>query len=103
MGLIDYKRLYRAMNLSINQKKVLDMICVHPSARPSSYIRLQPDYKLTSGGIRSGLKRLLYFDLIIKDDAGVWHLRNPDMQAWLLSVKKGYMEESESLRFGEWV
>lgn len=78
------------------------MICVHPSAHPYSYIRLQPDYKLTSGGIRSGLKRLLYFDLIIKDDAGVWRLRNPGMQAWLLAVKEGDMDKSEALRFGEW-
>lgn len=102
MGIIDYKHLVKATNLSINQKKVLHMICVHPSAHPYSYIRLQPDYKLTSGGIRSGLKRLLYFDLIIKDDTGVWRLRNPGMQAWLLAVKEGDMDKSESLRFGEW-
>jgi hypothetical protein len=54
---------------------------------------MRPDYKLTSGGIRSGLKRLLYFDLIIKDGAGVWRLRNPCMQAWLLAVKEGYMDK----------
>lgn len=46
--IIDYKSLLKAINLSINQKKVLHMICLHPSAQPYSYIRLNPDYKLTS-------------------------------------------------------
>ncbi len=102
MRFIDYKSLLKAMNLSSNQKKVLHAICLAPSSHPYSYIRMSPDYKLTSGGIRSGLKRLLFFNAIIKDSAGVWRLSNQGMQSWLFAVKEKSMDDSEPLRWGEW-
>lgn len=103
MGQTDYKYLLKAFNLSINQKKVLYAVCMSPTAHPYSYISMYPDYKFTSGGIKSGLKKLTYFDLVMKDNAGVWQLKNTGMQEWLRAIKvHNDMDYAESLRFGEW-
>jgi len=102
--LTDYKHLFKAYNLSINQKKVLFAICMSPTAHLYSYIRMYPDYEFTSGGIRSGLRKLIYFDLVMKDDAGVWRLKNAGMQAWLWAIKGlNDMDLADSLRFGKWL
>jgi len=58
---------------------------------------------LTSGSIRSGIKRLVAYSLICKDSTDIWRIKNEGMQAWLhLLLTTNDSEKAESLRFGEW-
>ena len=58
-------------------------------------------YQLSTGGTRSGINKLVAYNLVCKDSAGIWGLRNAGMQAWLYAVLTN-PEQADYLRFGTW-
>ncbi len=103
IGQTDYKHMLKAFRLSLNQKRLLFAICMFPSAHLYSYVKMFPDYDFSSGGLRSGLKKLTALNLVIQDEGGAWKIRNPGLQSWLFAIKQlQSQEEIEGLRFGPW-
>ena len=98
----DYKYILKTKNLSGNQKRVLSSLCLMPTAHPYS-AEFMSKYNLTTGGVRSALRALQKHQLVIRDGAGVWRLKNPGMQAWYYAIQTNRpYDEIEALRFGEW-
>ena len=99
----DYKHLIKAANLSVSQKRLLHALCKEPTVHPYSR-NYMASHGLTTGGVRSGIKKLLALGFIHKTvGGGVWMLKNDGMQAWLRVVLlHGNSDQSERLRFGPW-
>jgi hypothetical protein len=98
----DYKHILKAFNLSLSQKRLLYGICKTPTAHLYSR-SFTVEYSLTSGSIRSGIKRLVAYSLVCQDLTGIWRIKNEGMQAWLhLLLTTNDPEKAEPLRFGGW-
>ncbi len=102
--LTDYKHMLKAFRLSLNQKRLLFAISIFPTTHLHSYVKIFPDYEFSSGGLRSGLKKLTSLNLVLQDETGTWIIRNPGFQRWLFAIIKQLQpqEEIEALRFGPW-
>lgn len=96
----DYKYILKAFNLSFSRKKLLYALCKDPTAHLHSRLYAEK-HQLSEGGVRSGLKKLVAYNLVCKDSAGIWRIRNEGMQAWLYAVLTD-SEQADYLRSGTW-
>lgn len=96
----DYKYILKAFNLSFSRKKLLYALCKEPTAHLHSRPYAEK-HQLSNGGIRSALKKLVAYNLVYKDSAGIWRLRSYGMQAWLYAVLTN-SEQADYLRNGTW-
>lgn len=95
----DLKHLYKTMtlNLSPSQIRLLKAIGEEPTAHlfsRSYMIR----HHLTSGGVRSGIARLLSLKLVDREK-GVWQVQPIEMKLWFGEVLKHGPIAAESLRW----
>jgi len=96
----DYKYILKAFNLSFSRKKLLYALCKEPTAHLHSRAFMEK-HQLSTGGIRSGINKLVVYNFVCKDSAGIWRLRNAGMQAWLYAVLTN-SEQADYLRNGTW-
>jgi hypothetical protein len=103
----DLKYLYKALTitLSFSQKRLLNAICLEPTAHLYSK-EYMSRHQLTRGGIRSGIRRLSYISLVGLED-GEWRLQPPQLRIWANALHIYGPEAAESLRWAvvqpEWV
>lgn len=95
---VDLKYLVKSKHLSLAQWRLFKALANEPTPHVYSR-RFMARHHLTTGGIRSGLKRLLAVKLVVRDD-GVWRIFPPELQTWWNALG-GNHEDAERLRFVE--
>jgi hypothetical protein len=95
----DLKHLYKTLtlNLSPSQIRLLKAIGKEPTAHVFSRSYMIRHH-LTSGGVRSGIVRLVGLKLIDREN-GVWQVQPTEMKLWLGEVLKNGSIAAESLRW----
>lgn len=96
----DFKHILKAFNLSQSQKRLFNAITREPTGHlyAAAYMAR---HQLTRGGIASGLRRLIAFNVVSRGEDGIWQIQPPGLRQWWKVVLEGGSFEAEHLRFGD--